>query len=168
MNKGTVILSHGLESGPNATKVSRMAALAEGAGWRSERPDYSDLSAPQGRLEHLLERCAANAGRSLVLVGSSMGAYISALASLRVPVNGLFLLAPPVALPNAQTFDLAAPRSVIVHGWADELIPAPLVCSYAQVRGIELLMVDDGHRLSASLDRICAHFQLFLKECASP
>lgn len=168
MKHGTVILSHGLESGPNATKVSRMAALTESAGWRSERPDYRELSAPQGRLEHLLERCAASTEQPLVLVGSSMGAYISALASLRVPLRGLFLLAPPVALPNAQTFDLCAPRCVIVHGWADALIPAPLVCSFAQVRGIELLMVDDGHRLAGSLDRICAHFELFLKECVSP
>jgi hypothetical protein len=37
--KGTVILSHGLESGPNATKVSALARVADVLGWRSVRPD---------------------------------------------------------------------------------------------------------------------------------
>jgi len=37
---GHAILSHGLESGPNATKVSALAAAAENLGWSTERPDY--------------------------------------------------------------------------------------------------------------------------------
>ena len=43
--KGTVILSHGLESGPNATKVSALAKVAEALGWDSVRPDYLDIDA---------------------------------------------------------------------------------------------------------------------------
>src|SRR6185437_7372522 len=37
---GHAILSHGLESGPHATKVSALAAAAEKLGWTTERPDY--------------------------------------------------------------------------------------------------------------------------------
>ena len=40
MAHGHVILSHGLESGPEATKVSALAKVAEQLGWTHERPDY--------------------------------------------------------------------------------------------------------------------------------
>ncbi len=35
-----IILSHGSESSPEATKVSMLAMLAESLGWRTQRPDY--------------------------------------------------------------------------------------------------------------------------------
>ena len=38
--RGQIILSHGSDSGPDATKVSVLAALAETLGWRTQRPDY--------------------------------------------------------------------------------------------------------------------------------
>ncbi|HTH67720.1 MAG TPA: alpha/beta hydrolase, partial [Rhodanobacter sp.] len=38
--RGQVILSHGSDSSPDATKVSALAALAESLGWRTQRPDY--------------------------------------------------------------------------------------------------------------------------------
>ena len=43
--KGTVILSHGLESGPQATKVSALAAVCADLGWDSVRPDYRAIDA---------------------------------------------------------------------------------------------------------------------------
>src|SRR5690349_15875809 len=43
--KPFLILSHGLESGPDATKVSALAQIAEPLGFRSVRPDYRDLDA---------------------------------------------------------------------------------------------------------------------------
>ena len=39
---GTVILSHGSDSGPDATKVSALSTVAEQLGWRALRPDYRD------------------------------------------------------------------------------------------------------------------------------
>ena len=41
--KGHCILSHGFESGPDATKVSALAEVAERMGYSHERPDYTDL-----------------------------------------------------------------------------------------------------------------------------
>ena len=41
--KGTVILSHGLESGPQATKVSALAEVCAELGWDSVRPDYRSI-----------------------------------------------------------------------------------------------------------------------------
>ena len=40
---GHCILSHGFESGPDATKVTALADAAERLGWTHERPDYTDL-----------------------------------------------------------------------------------------------------------------------------
>ena len=101
--RGHVILSHGLESGPQATKVTALAAAAESLGWTTERPDYLDLDRERNpariadRLVRLLEHCRA-CSAPLVLGGSSMGAFISGLASLQVPVRGLFLMAPPLRI----------------------------------------------------------------------
>jgi len=166
--RGHVILSHGLESGPQATKVSAMAAAAEARGWSSERPDYCDLDRTRdvrevaNRLARLLDRCA-QAPRPLVLAGSSMGAYVSALASLRVDVAGLFLLAPPVRLEGyPQPLDAARVPTTIIHGWDDELIPAEAVVQWARPRRDRLLLVDDSHRLAAHVAFCAEEFGRFL------
>jgi alpha/beta superfamily hydrolase len=168
--RGHCILSHGFESGPDATKVTALAAVAERLGWSHERPDYTDLDARSdvgelgdvaARLERLLQLARAAADRGpLVLAGSSLGAWISARASLQLPVAGLFLMAPPVRMGEAPALDAAMVPISIVHGWDDELIAAAEVVAWARPRRARLLLVDDGHRLSehvqASADAFAA------------
>ena len=159
MPRGHCILSHGFESGPDATKVTALADVAGRLGWTHERPDYTDLDARRDvsalgdvvtRLQRLQALAQAAAARGpLVLAGSSLGAWISARASLAVPVAGLFLLAPPVAMGAAPPLEAARVPTSIVHGWGDELIPAADVVAWAQPRRARVLLVDDGHRLSA-------------------
>lgn len=170
--RGHVILSHGLESGPQATKVTALAAAAEAMGWSTERPDYLDLDATRDvarvpdRLLRLVERCRAAIaeGRGpLVLAGSSMGAFISALASLEVEVRGLFLLAPPVRIAGYRELDAAPVPTSILHGWRDELIPAVDVVAWAAPRCDELTLVDDGHRLAEHVDYGARTFARFLE-----
>ncbi|HSM11115.1 MAG TPA: hypothetical protein VK827_06065 [Lysobacter sp.] len=156
--RGHCILSHGFESGPDATKVTALAEAAQRLGWTCERPDYTDLDACRemgelgdvpARLQRLLELARSAAGRGpLVLAGSSLGAYISGLASLQVPVAGLFLMAPPTRMGQADPLDAARVPTSIIHGWDDELIPAAHVVDWAQPRRARLLLVDDSHRLS--------------------
>ena len=156
--KGHCILSHGFESGPDATKVTALAEAAERLGWSHERPDYTDLDAKReagelgdvaARLQRLLGLAKSAAVRGpLVLAGSSLGAWISGAASLQVPVRGLFLMAPPVAMKGALPLDAARVPTSILHGWHDELIPALDVVEWARVRDARLLLVDDTHRLS--------------------
>jgi len=165
---GHCILSHGLESGPHATKVSALAEAAAELGWTSERPDYRDLDATRDvaevhtRLARLIERAQACKG-PLVLAGSSMGAFISARATLAVRCVGLFLIAPPITLPGFP-LALEAERipTRIVHGWEDELIPALDVVRWAQVRGDRLTLVNDSHRLSDHVDDCATAFARFL------
>ena len=165
---GHVILSHGLESGPNATKVSALAQVAESLGWSHERPDYSVLDRVghfgdiDARIALLLERARAAQG-PLVLAGSSMGAFVSALVSLEVPCAGLFLMAPPPFIEGySRVLDAAPVRTSIVHGWDDELIPAQAVIDWAQPRRDELMLVDDSHRLAAHVEFCAHHFGSFL------
>ena len=156
--KGHCILSHGFESGPDATKVTALAEAAEALGWSHERPDYTDLDRRRevselgdvpARLERLLALAQDAARRGpLVLAGSSLGAYISALVSLQLPVAGLFLMAPPIRMGRAHPLEAAAVPTSIIHGWRDELISADEVVMWAQARRDRLLLVDDSHRLS--------------------
>lgn len=161
--KGIVLLSHGLESGPTATKVSALARVATANGWDAECLDYRDLDATRDidRLHDRVARLRERARRAtgLVLAGSSMGAFISGLVSLEVAPRALFVMAPPLAIPGFATrFDAARVPTTIVHGWHDELIPADEVYAFAKARSAELHLVDDEHRLAAHVEYCAGRF----------
>lgn len=157
------MLSHGLESGPQATKVTALAAVARERGWRPVLPDYRDLDASRDarriddRVARLLEHAAVDG--PLVLAGSSMGAFVSGLASLERVPRALFLMAPPLSISGyARAFDAALVPTAIVHGWDDELIPAAGVIEFARARRATLHLVDDTHRLAAHVEFCAARF----------
>lgn len=168
--RGHVILSHGSESGPDATKVSVLAGVAETLGWSTERPDYRDCDARglaasvAPRVERLLGRMRA-ASRPPLLVGSSMGAFVSGLASLQAPCRGLFLLALPTAIPGFEQpyAQRAGIPAMLVHGFADALCPADRALASAREAGMHALLVADGHRLAESVDIVAHQFRLFLE-----
>jgi pimeloyl-ACP methyl ester carboxylesterase len=169
---GHVILSHGLESSPDATKATALAKVAEGLGWTTQRPDYRDLDAVGklgdvlGRIERL-HGIAAGVDRPLVLAGSSMGAFVSARVSLSLPVHGLFLMAPPIQLEGFDIrLDAARVPTRVVHGWDDELIPALEVARWANARKDHAVFVDDSHRLAAHVDFCAEEFGRFLSSLA--
>jgi pimeloyl-ACP methyl ester carboxylesterase len=168
--RGHVILSHGTGSGPQATKVGVLAEAAESMGCTTERPDYRDCDAlgeeasVAPRVARLVERMHA-CGEPPILVGSSMGAFVSGLASLQAPCRALFLLALPVGVPGAQPqFDMARDvPAMLIHGFADELCPADAALAFAERVGMPALLVDDGHRLANHVDTIEQQFRLFME-----
>ena len=172
-SRGHCILSHGFESGPDATKVTALAEVAERLGWSCERPDYTafdarheagELGDVAARAQRLLALAQAAVTRGpLVLAGSSLGAWICGHVSLQVPVTGLFLMAPPIRLGDAHPFDAANVPTSIIHGWHDELIPALDVVAWARSRNARLLMVDDSHRLSMHVEASAAAFGALLE-----
>jgi len=170
---GHVILSHGSDTGPDATKVSVLAKVAESMGWTSERPDYREddklghAESIEPRIARLHQRIAASAAPP-VLVGSSMGAFVSGLASLEVPVAGLFLLAAPALIPGSDlAFDVRLDvPTLMIHGWRDDVCPLDEIYEFAGRRELPLLILDDDHRLSAHIDAISKHFGFFLEQLA--
>jgi predicted alpha/beta-hydrolase family hydrolase len=165
--KPYLILSHGLESGPNATKVSALAAIAEPMGFESVRPDYCDLDALRdvNRIDDRIARLKQHAppDRPVILAGSSMGAFTSALASLDLDCVGLFLIALPVAIKGyPRKFDARHVPTALVHGWDDELCPVDDAIAFARSRGDSIMLVKDDHRLSTHVDFIARQFREFL------
>lgn len=169
--RGQIILSHGSDSSPEATKVSALAAVAETLGWRTQRPDYraDDARGHAGSVVPRIARLRATIDAleaPPLLVGSSMGAFVSGLVSLEVPVAALLLLATPAEIPGyPRAFDLDhRVPSLLIHGWRDEVCPLPGVNAFAAKYRLSLLVLDDDHRLGASLDVITAQFRLWLEQ----
>ena len=180
--RGHCILSHGFESGPDATKVTALADVAERFGWTHERPDYSDLDArreigPLGDVPQRLVRLralaqVAAARGPLVMAGSSLGAYIASRIALELfndglPVKALFLMAPPLTMGPLPALDAPPLPISIIHGWDDELIPAMAVAAWAQDHRARLLMVDDSHRLSAHVQASADAFAALLSSLSA-
>jgi len=173
MSRGHCILSHGFESGPDATKVTALADVAKRLGWTHERPDYTDLDACQEisrvgdvpeRLRRLVGLATAAAQRGpVVLAGSSLGAYISAIASLQAPVRGLFLMVPPTTMGPMPALDAAPVPTSVVHAWHDDVVPAAGVIEWCRARSARLLMLDDGHRLTEHVEATALEFELLLR-----
>ena len=169
--KPLLILSHGLESGPDATKVSALAATAAALGFRSVRPDYRDLDAGRDvrRIDERIARLREQAqpGAPVILAGSSMGAFISALASQKLNCIGLFLIALPTQIPGyPRRFDAARVPTALVHGWHDELCPVDAAIEFARARGDVITLVHDDHRLSSHVDFVARQFGGFLEQLA--
>jgi alpha/beta superfamily hydrolase len=167
---GHVIISHGLQSGPDASKASALARMAGKLGWTHERPDYRDLDVLgplgdiRGRILRLGARAHLNTRTPLVLAGSSMGAFISGHVSRELSVAGLFLIAPPITLDAEPRYLKAAMVPTrIIHGWQDDLIPAMDVARWAQRRNDCLMLVPDDHRLSAHVEFCAEEFGRFLQ-----
>jgi len=172
--RSQVILSHGSDSSPQATKVSALAALAESLGWTTQRPDYRDddargqvasVSPRIARLRATIEALSAPP----LLVGSSMGAFVSALVSLDVPVAGLLLLATPGAIPGyLRSLNMRRGMpTMLVHGWRDDVCPVAAAQEYAARYRVPLLVLDDDHRLGSSMDFITLQFRLLLDQVSN-
>ncbi|RUR41268.1 YqiA/YcfP family alpha/beta fold hydrolase [Vreelandella populi] len=166
----TVYLSHGLESGPKALKIQALKGIAEKLDdCEPVVMDYRGMAEPSRRLEHLLATIAKRNDKpeECVLAGSSLGGWLSAAASAHHSVLGCFLLAPALGLPEyPQTSPTIAARLThIIHGWQDDVVlPGPVI-EHAQRQHLSLRMVDDDHRLHASLDTILSDFERFLAQC---
>lgn len=161
-----VVFSHGQESGPWGSKIRHLSGIAARCGFDVRSLDYQGMENPEDRIALLRQQ--VDPQRPVVLVGSSMGAYVSARASNHLNVTGLFLLAPAFGLsrygldPEPQW---RAGRTTIVHGWDDDVVPPAPVIALAQARRARLHMLDDGHRLAESLPELGVLFEAFLRQC---
>jgi len=173
--RGRVIFSHGLDSGPRANKIVALRPVAESAGWVTEAVDDRDVNDdPAARIDRLVARVEAD-DRPTVLVGSSMGGFVSVMAAERVEVAALFVLAPALYLehrhPGARIRERYAPKAGrihVVHGWRDDIIPWQHSVRFAEDHAATLRLLDAGHRLESVIDVLQRDLAVFLeKVCAA-
>ncbi|MGD8377966.1 MAG: alpha/beta hydrolase [Gammaproteobacteria bacterium] len=158
-----IVFSHGKESGPWGTKISRMAELLKLRGLTFDSLDYQGMDEPQPRIDKLVAHCRGG-HKSLLLVGSSMGSYVSLAAAEKVQPAGLFLLAPAVYMPGYDA-PLGLPPGChveVVHGWRDDVVPVQNGIRFAREHQALLHVLDSDHRLTDSLEYITHLFGLFL------
>jgi pimeloyl-ACP methyl ester carboxylesterase len=162
-----VIFSHGKESGPWGSKIQRLAAAARSLRWDVESLDYTGMDDPDARVPLLANRLAHEI-KPVVLVGSSMGGYVSTVVAMNRPVSGLFLLAPALFMPGYAVQDYASLSCpiAVVHGWRDDVIPWNHSVRFAERHRAELHLLDGDHRLNDCLDPIEQYWRQFLKALA--
>ena len=163
MTSRHVVFSHGKDSGPWGTKITALAETAEAAGFDVLSVDYRGIDSPADRVARLVEGCGS-LSESPVLVGSSLGAFVSWEASLSVRPGGLFLMAPALllpALPPLRNPGVACPLA-IVHGWHDEVVPCDDSIRFARQHRAALHLLDSDHGLHDQLDALRDLFAHFL------
>ncbi|MGH8259314.1 MAG: alpha/beta hydrolase [Steroidobacteraceae bacterium] len=158
-----VVFSHGQEGGPWGRKITALADTARSEGYQPESVDYRGIDTPSARVGRLMEFCQALEG-DLVLVGSSLGGYVSLAAASLLHARGVFLLAPSIystGLPELRAGVLDCPAT-IVHGWRDDVVPCEESVRFARSYGASLHLLDDDHRLHGELGLIRYLFEYFL------
>ena len=159
-----LVFSHGKESGPWGFKIKRLARLGEARGCAVDSVDYRDCPDPDERVERLLAQLRHEPADT-ILVGSSMGGYVSLVASAKLAVAGLFLMAPALYLPGYRQQDYAslAAHIEIVHGWGDDVIPAQHSIDFAREAGCVLHLIPGDHPLNTSIATVETLFADFLE-----
>ena len=163
MSKQRIVLfSHGQESGPWGTKITALAEDARNAGFAADSIDYRGMPDPAERAKKLVARMGECNGE-ILLVGSSMGGFVAVAAAQQEPADGLFLMAPALAVPGWPRLDekVSAP-ALIVHGWQDDIVPIEWSIDFARANHARLHLLNAGHSMTEALDDIRALFRLFL------
>ncbi len=161
-----IVFSHGQEGVPWGDKIVAMAEVARTAGYEVDSIDYRGME-PLARVEKLRAYCR-ELNRVPLLVGSSLGGHVSAAVSREVNPRGLFLLAPAFFMPGYEQYTPtpAVCPIEIVHGWRDDVVPVENSIRWARLYNAVLHIVDDEHRLTDSIDRVCELLRLYLSRLA--
>ena len=157
-----VYFSHGKESGPWGSKIKRLANIAKEHNFSVDSIDYSGILDPDVRVEHLLNVLKKDE-EDFLLVGSSMGGYVSLVASEQVNAKGVFLLAPALFMKGYKKQIYINKTNVeIVHGWSDDIIPPENSIKFAKNVGCSLHLISGDHRLNSSIEVVEKLFSQFL------
>ena len=171
MKLSDVVFSHGKESGPMGSKIQRLMEEANRFGLKTISVDYRNCATASERvalLNDTLKQLDAPP-QQVVLVGSSMGGYVSTVVANNLPVAGLFLMAPALWMPaeeyTIQSYQPLTSKVEITHGFNDDVVPCENSIRFAREHeGTVLHLVPDDHRLRASLDFLACQFRRFIEE----
>lgn len=161
-----VIYNHGKDSIPWGEKPLALAEVARQHGFMFISPDYQDSNDPELRVGKLLSMDVSEF-QTIVLVGSSMGAYVATVAAEQIQPAGLFLIAPAFYLPGYARSDFQPGHAEIevFHGWRDDVVPPENAWRFCRTHSASLHMLDADHRLLSVLPQMVAAFDEFLTQC---
>lgn len=163
-----VVFSHGKESGPNGNKIALLKTVAEKHGFIAASIDYRKCFNTLERVQILTEFIQGKEFDTLILVGSSMGGYVSTVVSDKFAVMGLFLLCPALYMDKneypVQTYSPECGNIEIVHGWNDRVVPYQNSIRFGEHTKAIVNLINDGHRLDDSYSLIRDRFSLFLHQ----
>lgn len=162
---GHVVFSHGLHGTPFGTKIRALYEIAEAEGYDVAAVDYRGIDDPAERVQMLHDFCRDFTGH-LVLVGSSLGGYVSLAAAPTLHAGGVFLMAPALQGPGIPALPRGLPDCpvALVHGWRDEVIPYEQSMRFASEHRLALHLVEADHRMHAAIPFLRYLFQYFLIE----
>ena len=163
--RGHIVFSHGSAGTPFGTKIRALYEIAESEGYEVAAVDYRGVNDPDERVQMLQEFCRDYSSH-LVLVGSSLGGYVSLAAAPALHARGVFLMAPAIHMPGIPPLARGLPDCPIalVHGWRDEVIPCEQSMRFAKENKLTLHMVEADHRLHEAIPFLRYLFQYFLIE----
>ncbi len=163
--KPIVIFSHGKVTGPKGSRIKSLSQIAVRMGYEVESLDYRRL--PTNERVEKLNRYLEELERPYILVGTSMGGYVSAVSALSHDPLGIFLISPALYMDGyaeAEVEKLNCPTTV-VHGWDDDIVPVQNVIRFARSAGASMHIFAGGHRLRNKLSETESCFEQFLREC---
>ncbi|WP_415880453.1 YqiA/YcfP family alpha/beta fold hydrolase [Methylomonas sp. TEB] len=163
-----VIYNHGKDSIPWGEKPLALAEVAKGQGFEFISPDYQASNDPDWRVQQLLA-LDVSGYETIVLVGSSMGAYVSTVAAEIIKPKGLFLIAPAFYLPGYERteFKPSTANIEVFHGWQDDVVPPENAWRFCREHHARLHILDADHRLLSILPIMATAFSRFLGDCAA-
>ena len=166
-----VVFSHGKESGPLGSKIQRLMTVAEELGLKTTSIDYRECANASERISILTDYINQLDVplNQIVLVGSSMGGYVSIAVANEQPIAGLFLMAPALWMKseeyNIQSYCPKTQYVEIVHGMHDDIVPYENSIRFAKEHDSTILhLVPDDHRLKASHDFLACQFRRFIND----
>ena len=161
--KKIAVFNHGKDSSPTSPKIGVLSKIASHYGYDIESIDYTGQMDPDARVEQLLAR-DFSPYQQVLLVGSSMGAYVATVASEQLNPHGLFLMAPAFYLPgyNRTEFNPTAEQIMVIHGWNDVIVPPENSWRFCRRHHIRLKMIEANHQFNSVLPELEKEFIFFL------
>ena len=163
-NNSTIYFSHGKESGPNGNKINYLTKIAISNGFKTESIDYTVTLNPDIRIKMLLNKIDKSS-KNIILYGSSMGAYVSLVASKVIKPKKIFICAPALYMPGykVQNFDFLSCPITIIQGRNDKIVDPSVTIEFAEKYNCDLYLTEDDHSLSKSEELISNVFREFLE-----
>lgn len=157
------IFNHGKDSSPISPKISALSKIAVNYGYAIESVDYRGQMDPDERVKQLLA-LDLSSYQQVLLVGSSMGAYVATVAAEAIQPHGLFLMAPAFYLPGYRCTEFNPPvdKTMVIHGWNDEIVPPENSWRFCQQYQIRLKMIEADHVFNSALPELEKEFTFFL------